>query len=94
MPCPEASFGICCTPLRPKASPSGFHALHGRSPTLRQGRLIQEGRFLDIDSPTGIVERFDRQLLAVQGERVTRLLSPSDKSRVSNTAMRLATACT
>ena len=37
--------------------------------------LIQEGRFLEIDTPTGIVERFDQQLLAVQGDRVTRLLS-------------------
>ncbi|OPZ95726.1 MAG: putative ABC transporter ATP-binding protein YbhF [Bacteroidetes bacterium ADurb.Bin416] len=36
--------------------------------------LIQDGRFLDIDSPAGIIAHFEPRLLAIEGVKITRLL--------------------
>lgn len=37
--------------------------------------LMQDGRMLSIDTPNGIIERYGHRLLAVQGDKVTRLLN-------------------
>ena len=37
--------------------------------------LIQDGRFLDIDSPAGVVSKYGKELFAVRGKRMSALLS-------------------